>query len=128
MRFCKSLGALALALLAATAWSGPVERYIAQRFDQLAAAGQPMIVAVHATWCPTCKAQEPILERLMARPEYRGVTELTVDFDADKATLKRYHVATQSTLIAFKGGTEVGRSIGDTTPAGIEGLVRKAAN
>jgi len=31
----------------------------------------------------------------------------------------------QSTLVAFKGANEVGRSVGDTTPAGLEGLIKK---
>jgi len=37
-------------------------------------------------------------------------------------------VGTQSTLVAFKGRQEVGRSVGDTSPAGLEGLIKKTLN
>ena len=110
------------------AWAGPAEPYSPARFDQLASQGKPVLVAIHADWCPTCKAQKPILGQLMARPEYKDVTELTVDFDKDKPAVRRFKASMQSTLVAFKGDKEVGRSVGDTTPAGIERLVRDAAH
>jgi thiol-disulfide isomerase/thioredoxin len=124
----KSIHLASLLALAVSnfAWAGPAEPYTAARFDQLAGQGKPVLVAIHADWCPTCKAQAPILHQLMARPEYKDVTELTVDFDRDKAAVRRFKASMQSTLVAFKGRTELGRSVGDTTPAGIERLVRKA--
>ena len=128
MNFAKPFVVLALAAASAFAAAGPSEPYSQSRFDQLAAAGKPTLVAVHASWCPTCKAQKPILGDLMSKPEYKDVTELVVDFDADKPTLKKYKVTMQSTLIAFKGAKEVGRSVGDTTPGGIEDLVKKTVN
>lgn len=119
----------ALALCAsAFAWAGPAEPYSAARFDQLAREGKPVLVAIHADWCPTCKAQKPILGALMARPEYKDVTELTVDYDKDKPAVQRFKASMQSTLVAFKAGQERGRSVGDTSPAGIEALVQKAAH
>jgi len=120
-----SLALLALAVLASPAFAGEITPYSQSRFDALSASGQPVLLAVHASWCPTCKAQRPILDALMAKPAYQGVTTLTIDFDADKPLLKRYKVGMQSTLIAFKGTHEVGRTVGDTTPAGIESLVHK---
>ena len=128
MNFAKPFVVLALAAACAFATAGTSEPYSQSRFDQLAAAGKPTLVAVHASWCPTCKAQKPILGDLMSKPEYKDVTELVVDFDADKPTLKKYKVTMQSTLIAFKGAKEVGRSVGDTTPGGIEDLVKKTVN
>lgn len=128
MTFAKSIIALALSAFAALASAGSSEPYTQKRFDELAAQGKPALVAVHADWCPTCKAQKPILGELMGRPEFKDVTELIVDFDAQKPIVKQYKVSMQSTLIAFKGGKEVGRSVGDTTKAGIEGLVKKTAN
>ena len=126
--FAKPLLALALSAFTALATAGPSEPYTQQRFDELAAQGKPALVAVHADWCPTCKAQKPIVGELMSRPEFNDVTELVVDFDAQKPVVKQYKVSMQSTLIAFKGGKEVGRTVGDTTKAGIEGLVKKTAN
>jgi thioredoxin 1 len=117
-----------LALAASSfAWAGPQEAYTAARFDQLAREGKPILVAIHADWCPTCKAQKPILHELMGKPEYKDVTELSVDFDKDKPAVKRFKASMQSALVAFKGDKEVGRSVGDTSRAGLESLVKKAA-
>jgi thioredoxin 1 len=97
-------------------------------FDELAAQGKATLVAVHADWCPTCKAQKPIVSELLGKPEFKDVTALVVDFDAQKPIVPHYKVATQSTLIAFKAGKEVGRSVGDPTKNGVEGVVKKTAN
>jgi thioredoxin 1 len=128
MQFAKPILAFVLSATGALAFAGPSEPYTQKRFDELAAQGKPALVAVHADWCPTCKAQKPILGELMGRPEFRDVTELVVNFDAQKPVVQKFKVGMQSTLIAFKGGKEVGRSVGDTTRSGIEGLVKKAAN
>lgn len=125
--FAKPILALALWAFAALASAGPQEAYSPSRFDQLAKEGKPVVVAVHADWCPTCKAQKPIMKELMGRPEYKDVVELTVDFDKDKEALKRFKVAQQSAMVAFKGDKEIGRSVGDTSKAGLEELVKKAA-
>ena len=118
----------ALMFCAAMAFAAEPRPFTTQEFDKLARDGKPVVVDVFAPWCPTCRAQKPIVESLSKQEAYKDVTVLTVDFDDDKAVLKQFKVFTQSTLIAFKGGKETGRSIGDTTPAGIEGLFKKALN
>ena len=87
-----------------------------------------MVLDISATWCPTCKAQKTIIESLMKQPAYKDVTLLAVDFDTDKPTVKKFKVTMQSTLVAFKGAQEVGRSVADTTPSGLEGLIKKTLN
>ncbi|MBU6260615.1 MAG: thioredoxin family protein [Burkholderiales bacterium] len=124
MKLAPALFALTL-VLAAGARAGTVEPYSAQTFDRLTHEGRPVVVDVSATWCPTCKAQKPIVAALMQAPANRDVTLLTVDFDADKPVLRRFKVGMQSTLIAFKGAKEVARSTGDTTAAGLAALFRK---
>jgi hypothetical protein len=57
-----------------------------------------------------------------------GDATIIVDFDKDTDVLKRFHVAKQSTMIVFRGKTEVGRSVGDTQRASLEALMRKARN
>ncbi len=128
MKFAKTLLTIALTSLASMAMAGDIKPFSQQEFDQLTKAGKPVVLAISAPWCSTCKAQKPIIDGLMKQPAYKDVTLLTIDFDSSKPTLKQFKVAVQSTLVAFKGEKEVGRSVGDTTPAGLEGLVKKTVN
>lgn len=118
--------AVAMVLFAGGAIAGEIKPYSQAGFDALAAEGRPIVIAVHAGWCPTCKAQAPIQSNLMSRPDFRDYTVLIVDFDTEKPLLRKLKVSTQSTLIVYKGKSEVGRSVGDTSPQGIESLFRKA--
>jgi thioredoxin 1 len=100
--------------------------YSKTAFEAAQAAGKPIIVEVSATWCPVCKAQAPILASLKSRPEYRDIAFFEIDFDTQKDALQSLKVSKQSTLIAFKGKTEVTRTTGDTSAAGIEKLFKSA--
>lgn len=128
MKLARTAISFALASLTSLAVAGEIKPYSAQAFDKLTQDGKPVVVDVSATWCPTCKAQKPILEGLMQQPAYRNVTLLTVDFDTGGAALTRFKVRMQSTLIAFKGTAEVARSVGDTTPTGIENIIKQTVN
>ncbi len=126
MRRRQILALLAVSAPTLAALAAEPRKYSQAAFDQLAREGKPVVVDVSATWCPTCKAQKPIIDALLRQPAYQGVTLLAVDFDADKPVLRQFKVSAQSTLMAFKGGKEVARSVGDTTPEGIEGLFKQA--
>ena len=97
--------------------------------DAFAAAqksGKTILVDVWASWCPTCKAQGPILGSLLAQPENKDVVMLRVNFDTQLDALKALKVQSQSTLIMFKGAKETARSVGDTDAASIAKLVGSA--
>lgn len=128
MNFAKTTVLIALSSLMSLAMAGEIKPFSQKDFDTLTASGKPVVLDVSATWCPTCKAQKPIIDGLMKQPAYKDVTLMTVDFDADKPALKKFKVTMQSTLVAFKGATEVGRSVGDTSPEGLEGLIKKSVN
>ena len=95
-------------------------------FDAAQKAGKPILVAIHASWCPTCKAQKPILSELMAEPKFKDLIYFVVDFDSQKDAVKFFGARMQSTLIAFKGTTETSRSVGDTERSSIAALLNKA--
>ena len=114
-----------LASLSAVAFAGGIKPYDQATVDRLAAEGKPVVIAVHASWCPTCKAQAPLQSELIAEPANKDVTMFVIDFDRDKALLKKYNVGMQSTMIGFRGKQEVARSVGDTTHEGIAALIRK---
>lgn len=128
MTFMKTAILFALTAMTSLTMAGEIKPFNQKDFDKLTNEGKPVVLDISATWCPTCKQQKPIIDGLMQQPAYKDVTLMTIDFDTSKSTLKKYKVTMQSTLVAFKGAAEVGRSVGDTTPAGIEGLIKKAAN
>ena len=123
---------LAALALAATISFGPAasamekKPFDAKAFEAAQAAGKPILVEVHAPWCPTCKAQAPILSKLSKQAKYKDVVRFNVDFDSQKELLRKFNARTQSTLIVFKGKQEAGRSTGDTNAASIEALLAKA--
>jgi thioredoxin 1 len=94
-----------------------------QAFAEAQKAGKPIFVAIHATWCPTCKAQTPILSELMADPKFKDLVYFTIDFDSQKDLVRRFGARMQSTLIAFIGSKEQGRSVGDSNRASISDLL-----
>lgn len=95
-------------------------------FETAQAAGKPILVEISAPWCPTCKAQAPILSRLRSDPRFKELVSFDIDFDSQKDLLKKFNVRTQSTLIVFKGKQETGRSTGDTNADSIEALLGKS--
>ncbi|HLN09163.1 MAG TPA: thioredoxin family protein [Xanthobacteraceae bacterium] len=95
-------------------------------FEAAQAAGKPILIEVTAPWCPTCKAQAPILSRLKGEPRFRQLVSFDIDFDSQKDLLRKFNVRMQSTLIVFKGKLEAGRSTGDTDAGSIEALLAKS--
>jgi thiol-disulfide isomerase/thioredoxin len=97
-----------------------------QAFKAAQASGSPILVEIHADWCPTCKAQKPILDKLTAEPKFKDLKIFRVDFDAMKPAVKQFGAQMQSTLIVFKGSAERGRSVGDTKQVSIAELLDKS--
>lgn len=122
------LQAAALALVATTGpgWADSQPAFDADSFAAAQNAGKPILLAVHASWCPTCKAQAPILSDLRADPKFKDLVFFVIDFDSQEALLKRFDVRMQSTLIVFKGAGERGRSVGDTNRESMYALVERA--
>ena len=88
-------------------------------------AGKPILIAVHADWCPVCSKQKPIINSLTETPAFQDLVVLVVDFDNQKDVLKALGVTKQSTLIAMHGAVERDRSVGITGEDAIRSLVMK---
>ena len=99
--------------------------FTADAFAAAQKAGKPIFVAIHASWCPVCAKQRPILSELMGEPQFKNLVYFVVDFDAQKDVVNSFGARMQSTLIAFKGEHEADRSVGDTDQASIAALLNK---
>jgi thioredoxin 1 len=100
--------------------------YDAKAFETAQEEGRPVLVQISAPWCPICRAQKPILAALSADPRFKDFAVFTIDFDAQRDLVRRFGAQMQSTLILYKGRTEVARSVGETQPEWIEQLLEKA--
>jgi thioredoxin len=119
-----AVGALALgAAFTFTPLAQAAQDYSQQAFAAAQAAGKPILLHITAPWCPTCRAQKPIIGGIETQPQYKNLVVLNIDFDSQKDLLRKLRVNQQSTLIAYKGKTEVGRSVGETNPETITALV-----
>jgi thioredoxin 1 len=112
----------ALSIIPAIARAASIPVFTEAAFKAAQKAGKSILVDISATWCPTCKAQAPIIKGLLGTPKFKNIVILAVDFDAQLDVVRAMGAQQQSTLIAFKGETETGRSVGDTDPASIEAL------
>lgn len=117
---------IVLAVFTTMAHAGQTVPYTQQTFDKLAKEGTPVVVNIYATWCLTSTMQKPIQESLLKSPKYKDVTVLTVNFDTQKPAVAKLKAEMQGTLIAFKRGKEVARSVSDATPEGVEAIFKKA--
>lgn len=95
-------------------------------FDEALKSGKPILVEISAPWCQICKTQKPIIGRLLADPKYKDMTAFEIDFDTGKTEVRKLGAQRQSTLLVYKDGKEVGRSVGETQPEWIADLLDKA--
>ncbi len=69
------------------------------------------LVDFNADWCAPCKAQEPIIKKLVDTYQNRAsIIEINIDDHRTLAT--KYMVQSIPTLILFKDGKEIKRFVG----------------
>lgn len=108
------LPAALLALAAVPAAAQPIRPFSIAALKAAQAKGEPVLIDAFAPWCPTCRAQAPALDAIAASPDYAKLVILRLDYDHQIAEKKALGINQQSTLIAFKGSREVGRTLGVT--------------
>ncbi len=121
------LATLSAATAVTPAFAATEMPYTQAAFQAAQAENAPILVWVHASWCPTCAKQAPILAKLEQEPAAKNLKVFKVDFDSQKDIVRAMGVQTQSTLIAFHGKTEAARSAGQTDEAAIRAVVAKTA-
>lgn len=95
-------------------------------FDRVVADSPvPVLVDFYADWCPPCKMMAPTLDQV-ARDRTGRALVAKVDTDANPGLARRFRIASIPTLIAFKGGAEVGRELGAIPRQRVDALIDRA--
>jgi thioredoxin 1 len=110
------------------AHAATVQPYQQPAFEAAQKSGDPILIFVEASWCPTCAKERPILQQLYGTPEFAHLQVFDVDFDTSKPLLRQLGVQMQSTLIIYHGTKETGRMTGATDPAVIKRLLETSAS
>jgi thiol-disulfide isomerase/thioredoxin len=118
--------AVAFLLTSISAQAAGLQPFDAKAFQAAQASGRPILVEIYADWCPTCKAQAPVLDKVSSAPGLSNLARFRVDFDTQKSVVKGFGARYQSTLVLFKGKTELARSIGETSEDKIRAMLSKA--
>ena len=80
-------------------------------FDELLQSEKLVIVDFWATWCGPCRMLSPLLDEVEAEMADKiEVVKVNVD-DADEIAM-RFRIMSIPTLLFFKNGAMVGRSVG----------------
>ncbi|QDL93099.1 thioredoxin family protein [Paroceanicella profunda] len=122
-RIATALSGLGLSLmLGMAAQAAEFRPFVTADFEAARAEGRPVIVDIAADWCPTCKAQKPIIDALASEPAQDRTVIFEVDFDTQKDVVRALGAQRQSTLIAYRGMTETARSVGETRKEALGAL------
>ena len=80
-------------------------------FNDIIKQSKPTLVDFFATWCGPCRMQAPILEDVKKRMGDQA-NILKVDIDQNQAVAERYNVQSIPTIIVFKNGEALWRTVG----------------
>jgi thioredoxin-like negative regulator of GroEL len=113
-----------VAVVAAIAVTAPADAlqtraYSAGGVKTAIASGKEVVVHVYAPWCLQCRAQASSLSSISSA----GVTVVRVDHDGQADVVKALGVS-RSTIIAYKGGKEVGRMSWGTSEASVRDVLK----
>jgi len=102
------------------------EAFDKERFEQLQAENQVILVDVFATWCSTCAKQQEQLKQYRQQNPDKQFVILEVDFDTDKQWVTHFRAPRQSTLILYQGDERVWFSVAETRYESIANALDEA--
>ena len=89
--------------------------------DEVLKSDLPVLVDFWATWCGPCKALGPIVSEFAEKNEGK-IKVCKCDVDEQRALAAQFRVMSIPTLLAFKNGEVVNKTVGLQDLTGLEQL------
>ncbi|MBE5767302.1 MAG: thioredoxin [Clostridiales bacterium] len=93
--------------------------------SEVLASEKPVVVDFWATWCGPCRMIAPVLEELAEKYEDK-LTVGKVNVDEEMELAVKFSVASIPTLMVFKGGEMVAKTLGYMPLEKVEGWLKEA--
>ena len=115
----------ALVSVASPAAAAEIRDFDQITFRRAQAEGRPILIDVHAWWCPVCLSQSAKIKRIVKSPAYDKLLVLRVNYDKQKPVWKSFGASKQATLIGFHHNREVSRLAYVTNEERIRALLEQ---
>ena len=95
-----------------------------QKFEEAKKNGETVVVTAWNKYCGTCKRQKVVLDQ--AEKDFKDVLFLYYNHPKMKDIAKYLKIDHRSTILVYKGNTEVSRTLGQVDKSVIYSNIKKA--
>ncbi len=94
-------------------------------FSKLINSDKPILIDFHATWCGPCKTLSPIIQEV--KEEFGDkIRVIKIDVDKNTELTKKLEIMSMPTMMIFKAGKNLWRTVGVQTKSAIASKVQES--
>lgn len=94
-----------------------------EAFKKAQDENKKIVLVFFADWCPTCKAQKKVLDKLEKEGFFKDILVFNVNYDKETELKKEMGVTQQSTLVTYYGAVFMNSASGLTQEEAIKNFI-----